>query len=821
MSGKTTPMMAQWQTCKEQAKGALLLFRMGDFYEAFYDDAEALARDLDLTLTQRQGIPMAGVPHHASQNYIDRLINAGHRVAIAEQTEDPKQAKGLVKREVVRVVTPGTVIESSLLADKRNNFFVALAQIGSIFGIASLDLTTAQFRVMEVESKRELLNELYRLHASEYLVGNRFSERHADLFAELRRHSNPLVNELEEWQFDHQVAYQALVHHFRVQSLDSFGLKGMVAAINAAGALLRHLTEELHLPLSQLREIGPMAREESVAIDRITQRNLELTEPLGDGGRSHTLLGCIDRTRTPMGGRLLRHWLLRPLLKPEAIEARQEGVAALLNHPFALTGLSQRLSRVRDLERLTTKISTGFASPRDLVALALSLEELPGIQSILSEVERAQLLAEPLRDLSEVASAIRNALVDEPPVRASDGGLFRDGHHAKLDELRSLTRDGKQWIAEYQNRIREETSIKTLKIGFHKVFGYFIEASKGQAHLVPESFQRRQTLANCERFISPELKEYEQKVLSAEEQLFALELDLFNKLRSEVASHAERILATAKRLAVIDVLHSFATSAREGRQVRPVVDRSDRLEIIGGRHPIIEQVDQATTFVPNDTELNEEERIFLITGPNMAGKSTYIRQVALIALLAQIGAFVPAESAHIGVIDKIFTRIGASDDLSRGQSTFMVEMTETANILHNATDRSLVILDEIGRGTSTFDGLSIAQSVVEYLATEEGKRAKTLFATHYGELTQLEGSLPGVVNYSVSVREWEEEIVFLHKIIRGGTDRSYGIHVARLAGLPRSVVERAKGILHQLEGAAPTKSKKPKEQATQLLLFDV
>jgi len=817
MTTKTTPMMAQWQSCKERAKDALLLFRMGDFYEAFYDDAEQLAKTLELTLTQRQGIPMAGVPHHAAPNYIDRLVAAGYRVAIAEQTEDPKQAKGLVRREVVRVVTPGTVMGSSLLSEKRNNFFVALTQVGSILGIASLDLTTAQFRVMEVEEERELLGELSRLRPSEYLVSSRFARSHSSLFEELRRDGPMLVGELEEWQFDHQVAYQALVHHFKVQSLDGFGLKGMVAAINAAGALVRYLSEELHLALAQVGEIRPMASDRTMQIDRTSQRNLELTQPLGDGGKEHTLLGAIDRTRTPMGGRLLRHQLLRPLLCTQQIGERQEGVDALLGHPYALTGISQRLGRVRDLERLATKISSGFASPRELVALALSLEELPGIQDLLGELS-APILSEPLRDLNETASSVRTALVDEPPLRASDGGLFRPGYDSRLDELRSLARDGKQWIADYQARIREEHGIKTLKVGFHKVFGYFIEVSKGSAHLMPESFQRRQTLANCERFISPELKEYEQKVLTAEEQLFALEIDLFGRLREQVAGQTEQILATAQRLALIDLLQSFASKARESRWVRPTVDESDLIEISEGRHPIVEQA--ISSFVANETQIDETERTLLITGPNMAGKSTYIRQVALIVLLAQIGSFVPAASARIGVVDKIFTRIGASDDLSRGQSTFMVEMSETANILHNATSRSLVILDEIGRGTGTYDGLSIAQAVVEYLAE---RRAKTLFATHYGELTQLEGRVSGVVNYNVSVKEWEEDIVFLHKIERGSAARSYGIHVARLAGLPQAVVERASAILQRLEGSSQQlpdeKSRGPK--ATQMLLFDV
>lgn len=814
-------MMAQWHACKRQAKEALLLFRMGDFYEAFYDDAVRLSQELDLTLTKRQEIPMAGVPYHAAESYIDRLVARGHRVAIAEQLDDPKQVKGLVRREIVRFVTPGTVVESSRLSEKAHNFFCSLIGTGSLYGLATIDMTTSTFHVAEFTSERDLLDELYRLGPAELLTSHRFVERHGSFFGELALTSDCLVSEVEEWRFDHQMAYETLLSHFKVASLDGFGLREMALPIQAAGALLHYLSHELRLAIDHLLEIRPYTTSEAVGIDRTTQRNLELTRSLKDGGKSHTLLAAIDRTRTPMGGRLLRHWILRPLLSIETIQQRQAAVAALMDHPFAATGVGERLARVRDLERLTTRISSGFASPRDLVALAASLEEVPGVQSMLNEVSPTDLFSEPLEDLSEVAARIRSAVVEDPPLRLGDGGIFREGYDRTLDELRLLSRDGKRWIADYQERVRDETGIKTLKVGFNKVFGYFIEVSKGQAERVPTAFQRRQTLANCERFISPELKEYEEKVLSAEERLFALEGELFGHLRLEVAGYAGRLLRLAQRIAVIDCINSLAVVARERRYICPEIDGGSKIEIEGGRHPVIEQALVGTPFVPNDTLLNSgDHQLMLITGPNMAGKSTYIRQVALIVLMAQIGSFVPAERARIGIVDKIFTRIGASDDLSRGQSTFMVEMTETANILHNATSRSLVVLDEIGRGTSTYDGVSIAWSVAEYLLKAVGKQAKTLFATHYFELTQLEGRVPGAVNYNVAVREWEEQILFLHKIVRGAADRSYGIHVGKLAGLPKAVIDRAQQVLERLEKRRSGQPKTAEKAEGQMLLFE-
>ena len=792
---KKTPMMAQWHACKEAAGDALLLFRMGDFYEAFYEDAEVLAEALELTLTKRQEVPMAGVPWHSADGYIDRLVAKGLKVAIAEQTEDPKAAKGLVKREVVRVVTPGT---SSTIAEKSNNYFVALAQQGATIGLAALDLSTGEFRVTELESKRELLNELARLAPTEILAAKAVHEKFAEL--------STLVTVTPGWHFDHETTYETLARHFQVKSLDGLGLKGMVGAIKAAGALLQHLSETLHLDVQHITSIHPYSTGDYVALDRITQRNLELVRPLHEG---KTLLSVLDRTQTPMGGRLLKQWILHPLLSPARIAERQSAVEQLLDLVIPLKG-------VRDLERLVTKVSSGYATPRDLVALKCSLERVPQVRTTLQGT--TGLLAkqaERLEDLHDVAHEIGRCLVDEPPARLSDGGVIREGFCPDLDELRSLSRDSKSWLANYQAELRERFEIKTLKVGFNRVFGYYLEVSKGQADRIPDTFQRRQTLVNSERFISPELKEYEGKVLSAEERMASLETRHFNQLRALVAQHAQPIIRTARALATIDALASLARVARERGYCRPTVDDSDALQIIDGRHPVIET---AGEFVPNDTQLNSSDsQLILITGPNMAGKSTYIRQVALIALMAQMGSFVPATSAHIGAVDKIFTRIGASDDLSRGQSTFMVEMSETANILNNATPRSLVILDEIGRGTSTYDGISIAWSVAEHLLTVPNRKARTLFATHYFELTQLEEQLPGARNYNVAVRENDDEVVFLHKIVPGSADRSYGIHVAKLAGLPLPAIARAQQILTRLEKRKGT-AKRPKAD-TQLSLF--
>ncbi len=808
---KLTPMMQQWHACKERAGTSVLLFRMGEFYEAFYDDALLLAKELDLTLTKRQEIPLSGVPVHTAEIYIDRLVAKGYRVAIAEQIEDPKHAKGLVQRDVVRTVTPGTIIQSSLLADNANNYIVSVTQVGSQFGIALLDITTSEFRTIEISDLSQLFQELYRIRPSEIVTSQKWMQKHAELILEMRQSWTCIILGYDNWHFEHQQAHDYLAHHFQVISLDGFGLKGMVAAINAAGGLLHYLHESLNLPIDHITSLSTYAASQFMALDRATQRNLELTESLFDGSKRNTLLSVIDATQTPMGARLLRHWLKHPLLDHQEIILRQDNVQFFFERPSNLYGIVQALHGIRDLERLTIKAASGYATPRDLVALKCTLENIPVLKLALAHCGQ---LPPPiakdyhlLENCPNVAPLIAQAIIDEPPLRLNEGNIFKDGFHAELDELRSISRDSKAWITNYQAQLRESTGIKTLRVGFTRMFGYYIEVSRGQSDRMPSQFERRQTLVNAERFITPELKQFEQKILTAEEKYIALECELFQALRQQVATYAASLHETAKALARIDCTQSLANIALKYGYVRPIVDQSDILNITEGRHPVIESANVTTAFVPNDTLLdNTSNRLMVITGPNMAGKSTYIRQVALITILAQIGSFVPAKSAHLGIVDKIFTRIGASDDLSRGLSTFMVEMTETANILNNATPRSLVILDEIGRGTSTYDGISIAWAVAEYLLTQPECSAKTLFATHYWELTKLEELIPGAVNLNVAVHENNGQIHFLHKIVRGSGDKSYGIYVARLAGLPSHVVSRAYEILQHLEQQAVQKN---------------
>lgn len=807
-----TPMMAQWHACKEQAKDALLFFRLGDFYEAFYEDAQVIAKEMGLTLTARQGTPMCGVPFHTAELYIDKLVAKGFKVAIAEQTEDPKAVKGLVKREIVRIVTPGTLINSQLLSDKKNNFFISIAQIGSVFGLAILDLTTAEFRVLEVEQEGELLDEIFRLRPSELLVSKRFQELHPLFLKELSQSFAFVVNEKET--LDPKLAYAALTAHFKVQNLDGFGLKGQTAAITAAGALLLHLKEELVLSLDHLVSIQAEPPSQTLSIDRASLRNLELTESMTDGSSKHTLLELLDETRTPMGARLLRHWIKHPLLSVSEIQKRQEAIALFLQKGPLLKKVRELLEPIKDIERLLMKLTARYATPRDLFSLGISLSQVPPLKEVLHSfscplIQEALLL---LPDFQPLAQKILSQLQENPPLRIGEGDLFRDGVHPELDHLRKLSQESMSWMARYQNTLREQTGIKTLKVNYTKAFGYYIEVSRAQSEKIPAGFQRRQTLVNGERFITEELKQFEHQVLTAEAKSKALETELYEQLRLEVATEAPLLTRAARALAQIDALASLAKVAQERQFVRPVVDESDQLEILQGRHPIIDRAIGTASFIPNDTCLSQSQQMMLITGPNMAGKSTYIRQVALIVILAQIGSYVPAASARIGLIDKVFSRIGASDDLARGQSTFMVEMSETANILNNATSRSLVLLDEIGRGTSTYDGISIAWAVAEYLLTTANKQAKTLFATHYWELTRLETEFPHAQNYQIAVQEAPSGIVFLRKIIRGGTDKSYGIHVAKLAGLPFKAIKRAEEMLLQLETKAPRKKGKSDEQ---------
>ena len=792
-------MMAQWQACKEEAKVALLFFRLGDFYEAFQEDARIISKEINVTLTSRQGIPMCGVPFHTSELYIDKLLAKGYKVAVAEQTEEPKAGKGLVKREITRIVTPGTVVSSQLLSEKRNNFFASIVQVGSIYGLSYIDLTTGEFYALELDEPEQLLDALHRIRPAECLTEKKFISAHPKFFEELSLAFPFLLNEKEH--SEHGTAFAALTLHFDVPNLDGFGLRGRTAAITAAGTLMLHIKEELNLGLEQITAIQNSALSKTMGIDRSTLRHLELCE---------SLLDFLDETATPMGGRLLAQWLKNPLLCCEEIKRRQEAIAQFLANWDAAQIVRSQLAQVRDIERLTIKIAAQMATPRDLYALGLSLSHLPKIKEDLKVFAIPE--TDTLFDAYPVAEKILASMHPSPPLRMGEGEIFLDGFHQELDHLRKLSKDSLTWMARYQTQLREETGIKTLKVGYTRAFGYYIEVTRAQSDKIPETFHRRQTLVNGERFITEELKQFEHQVLTAEERSKALEAELFESLRSEMAKESASIHTTARIIARIDTLLSLAKIAKQWRFTCPTVDESDLLEIHEGRHPIVERSIGSASFIPNDTILSREKQMMLITGPNMAGKSTYIRQVALIVILAQIGSYVPAASAHIGVIDQVFSRIGASDDLARGQSTFMVEMSETANILNNATSRSLVLLDEIGRGTSTYDGIAIAWAVAEFLLTTSKRQAKTLFATHYWELTRLEAEYPHASNYQTAVEEIPSGIVFLRKIIPGGTDKSYGIHVAKLAGLPAKAIRRAEEMLHQLESKSSRKKSIPDNQ---------
>lgn len=800
---KTSPMMAQWHACKELARDALLFFRMGDFYEAFYDDAVLLSKELDLALTKRQDIPMAGVPYHSAEGYIDRLVQKGIKVAVAEQMEDPKMVKGLVKREIVRFVTPGTIINSSLLSDKSNNFFVSISEYQKTFGMTVLDISTGELLSLELDTMHKLKAELWRFKPKEILAPKRFIQKYQDLFEEIKIGYSPLINPHDDWRFEPAAAHDFLLSHLLVKTLEGFGLKQTSASVGSTGALLTYIQDFLRLPIHHIRSIKSFAYEEHMVLDPAAQKNLELSESMR-GGTKHTLFDVLDNTSTAMGARLLMHWVKHPLLSPEKIKKRQDAISKAVNDKKTQGTLGAALTFVKDLERLMMKVSSGFAAPKDLTFLKESLKPLAEIKNLAHTLgEASDFFAESAENISlhkELFLLIDSSLVEEPPFRIGDSRLFKEGFHKELDELRLIGQDGKKWLSDYQDNLRLSTGLKTLKVGYNRMFGYYIEVSKGQAPQMPSSFIRRQTLVNAERFITEELKTFEEKVLSANDKIESLEQELFRQVRLEVAKHKEAVLKTAHALAHIDCILSLSFTASLHNWKRPLVDTSHALEIVEGRHPVLDVFQKMDRFVPNDTFMDDEKnRLMLITGPNMAGKSTYIRQVALIAILAHIGSFVPAKSARIGLIDRVFTRIGAQDDLARGQSTFMVEMTETANILNNATDRSLVILDEIGRGTSTYDGIAIAWSAAEWLLTHEGKKAKTLFATHFFELTKMEEIIEGAVNYNVAVHEHGGQVVFLHRILRGGADKSYGIHVAKLAGLPSTVIERSKEILQHLE----------------------
>ena len=803
---KLTPMMAQYMTMRRSLpEDILLLYRLGDFYEMFFEDAKTAAGILNVALTKRNDIPMCGVPHHAAQGYIAKLIKANKRVAIAEQTSEPQPGK-IVEREIAQIISASTVDDLSLLDDTKNNYLAAVFSGGTakkpLFGLACADHTTGEFTVAEFADRQHLEDELTRLSPSELLIPEDQTKDLGDL-----RNNLPY----DSYAFLTDQALHALKDQFKVQSLDGFGCAGMTAALAAAGGALHYLTYQLRRNCDHLKSLSVRNISDYVLIDSASQLNLDLVE--SRSGKQHTLLGVLDRTSTPMGARKLRDWILHPLCDLTTLTARQDLVTALLAEPYLLTKLRDSLKNIRDIERTTGRLSQGSGNARDLKSLQLSLARIPDLRADLSSVAdtsglHEQLLSQ-IQEFPELVETLQTALVDEPPAQLKDGGIIRDGHSAALDELRSASRDGKQWIAEMQQAERKRTGIDSLKIKFNNVFGYFIEITKSKAEQAPEDYQRKQTMANAERFITPELKEVEGKVLGAEDRSKSLEYDEFITLRKGVTEHLLPLQNTADALATLDVLIAFAETAQLFQHTRPLLDDSRQLQIVNGRHPVLEQTLIEEKFVPNDTHIDPEDSLLqILTGPNMAGKSTYIRQIALITLMAQLGAYVPAEHAHIGLTDRIFCRVGASDDLAKGQSTFMVEMNETALIVNNATEKSLVILDEIGRGTATFDGLSIAWSVAEHLHDEVCCR--TLFATHYHELCALSDSKKSVANFNVAVREWNDDIIFLRKILPGQADKSYGIQVARLAGLPKNILNRAKEILSHLEmsSAKPTQGQK-------------
>jgi DNA mismatch repair protein MutS len=810
-----TPMLQQYTEIKVLYPKEILFYRMGDFYEMFFEDAEIASKVLGIALTSRNkgenAVPMAGIPYHSATSYIERLLRAGYRVAICEQVQDPKEAKGLVEREVVEVITPGTLTDGDLLDDKENNFLLAVNPDGDSVGLAWIDLSTGKFLVEETAAET-LADEVGRIDPAECLVPEELWRQASQGLRGLDGlREGVMLTPYPDWTFDVAGAYRRLLEHFSVASLEGFGFYEPDLAIGSAGAVLHYLAEYKKGDLRHVEKIGRFSGEEHLILDRTSRTCLELVETIRAKERKGSLLWVLDRTVTPMGGRLLREWILNPLRSRERIEKRQEGVGDFAGRRVELQDLVEVLSAVQDLERLSVKASSGRAHARDLIGIRMTLQRLPRIKKLLSGFsapifEGIEGRIDPMKDLAEEIGAI---LVDDPPFGLKDGGLIRPGVDPELDDLRGIASEGREWIARFQADEAERTGISSLKVGYNKVFGYYIEVTHTHREKIPSNYTRKQTLKNAERYITPELKEMETKVLNAGELSREKEYAIFVGLRERVARHTGALLKVAGALAELDCLAALARVALARRYARPKLLDERRICIREGRHPVLEAILGDGEFVPNDTVLGEEDgTILVITGPNMAGKSTYIRQVALLVLMAQIGSFVPVEEAEIGMADRIFTRVGTADELTKGLSTFMVEMNEAANILNNATERSLIILDEVGRGTSTFDGVSIAWAVSEYIYQNIG--ALTLFATHYHELTELALLFPGIRNYNVAVKEWKDEVIFLRKIVEGATDKSYGIHVARLAGLPADVIERAKVILSELEAATLDRDDLPK-----------
>lgn len=803
-----SPMMQEYVKTKEQYKDCILFYRLGDFYEMFFDDALTVTKELEITLTGKdcgleERAPMCGVPYHAAETYIKRLIERGHKVAICEQVEDPKQAKGLVKREVVRIVTPGTTFDTMSLDETKNNYLMSIVSLEDHFGCAVADITTGDCFLTEMDKPQKLLDEINKFVPAEIICNDAFFMSGIDA-DDLKDRLGICIFPLDSWYFDDDLCRRTLKEHFHVNGLEGLGINDYDSGIIASGALFLYLKETQKTALSHMTTIRPYLAERYMLIDSSSRKNLELVETLREKQKRGSLLWVLDKTKTAMGARTLRSFVEQPLIDCEEIERRLEAVEELTEKAMLRDEIREYLNPVYDLERLISRISYQTANPRDLVAFASSLEMLPYIKQLLNDFECPILkqINEDLDALEDVTELIKRAIVEEPPLAQKDGGIIREGFNPDVDKFRRSRTDGKKWLSELEAKERERTGIKSLKIKYNRVFGYSLEITNTFKDQVPDNYVRKQTLTNAERYITHELKELEDLILGAEDKLYALEYELFCQVRDTIGAEVLRIQRTAKAVAALDVFASLALVAQRNNFVRPKINETGVINIKNGRHPVVEQMIENDMFIANDTYLdNHKKRVSIITGPNMAGKSTYMRQTALIVLMAQIGSFVPAESADIGIVDRIFTRVGASDDLASGQSTFMVEMTEVANILRNATGKSLLILDEIGRGTSTFDGLSIAWAVIEHISSTKLCGAKTLFATHYHELTELEGKIPGVNNYCIAVKEKGDDIVFLRKIVKGGADKSYGIQVAKLAGVPDSVIERAKELVEQLSDA--------------------
>ncbi len=801
-------MMQQYMDTKNQYKDCILFYRLGDFYEMFFDDAITASRELEITLTGKncgleERAPMCGVPYHAADTYMNKLVAKGYKVAICEQVEDPKMAKGIVKREVIRIVTPGTNLNTQALDETKNNYLMSIVYIGDNIGLSIADVSTGDYYVTEVESGRVLIDEINKFAPSEIICNDSFFMSGIEI-DDLVQKMNIAVSTLDSWYFDEDLCVRALCNHFDTKSIEGLGLRDFPNGIIASGALLQYLIETQKNSLAHITRLVPYSTGKYMIIDSSSRRNLELVETLREKQKRGSLLWVLDKTKTAMGARRLRNVIELPLIEKEEIVARQDAVSNLKDNAIIREELREYLNPVYDFERIMSKITCKSVNPRDLIALRNSLEMLPHIKTLLSDFNEGLLndINERMDDLSDIYSLINNAIDEESPITVREGGLIRDGFHEEVDRLRSAKTEGKNWLMEFEMTEKERTGIKNLRVKFNKVFGYTIEVTNSYANLVPEEYIRKQTLANMERYTTPKLKELEDVILGAEDKLYILEYDLFCEIREKIAGEVVRIQNTAKAIADLDVFCSLALVAEQNNYVRPRINEKGVIDVKAGRHPVVEKMIPNDMFVSNDIILdNASNRVSIITGPNMAGKSTYMRQTALIVLMAQIGSFVPATSANIGIVDRIFTRVGASDDLASGQSTFMVEMTEVANILRNATSNSLLILDEIGRGTSTFDGLSIAWAVVEHISNTKLLGAKTLFATHYHELTELEGTLNGVNNYCIAVKEQGDDIVFLRKIIKGGADKSYGIQVAKLAGVPDSVIARAKELVEELSDA--------------------